>query len=308
MDDTQQFAWDPIQKNTICSQTYQVEQQDLMNKLQQLRSKQNLMRNLILLLCIPVAVLLVMAMFHDFIFQLFAVGFAPAFMYYSYIRNLQEEILLSMICEKYGWVYNPKKDTERPSLFSSLLPKIFDFGYDRNLDEQIWGNITHNDKTTAFWSSKFEYTTGSGKSRHTYHTYIFAFKLAKPVLENFTLGRPGLLRMFEGSIKTESVDFNNTFQIEGYDNDIDVKSKIIQILSPSVQTRLIDFAKSYSTDKIVFQDEMMVIVLPNKLWKTQYTDLFKQVAIDERDENLIYTALMNMAELPTEIIQFIPKE
>ena len=82
------------------------------------------------------------------------------------------------------------------------------------------------------------------------------------------------------------------------------KQQVMQILSPSVITRLIDFSKSYKTKRITFSD-IMLIVLENKIWKTKNTNFFKKVEIDARDETSFFLTLKDMAELPTEMIGFI---
>jgi Protein of unknown function (DUF3137) len=218
---------------------------------------------------------------------------------------LQEQFLLYLFCEKNGWPYNPARDTDRPLAFATLMPQIFGIGHDQAFNEQLWGIIKHGDKNTSFWSCQFNYVVGSGKQSRDYEEYVFIFRLDNPLLVNFMLVRAGILSMFEEQIKTESEDFNKMFQIVVNNKDLNSKTQIINILSPSVQTRLIDFAKKYKTKKIEFRDNMMVIVLGNKLWKTKYTNFFKHVSIDQRDEDAFYSSLTDMVELPTEMVQFI---
>lgn len=295
-------VWDPLNEK-ITSQSFGEEQRYLLNEYESYKKRPYLLK-LFLAFWIILAIVFLIFIIITGIVQL-VIGFAPVILYYGYVMKRQEKLILYLICEKNQWAYNPGTIYNRAADFVILLPLLFKYGYDQNLDEQIWGRITSQSSTVDFWSSEFEYTTGSGRSARAHTEYIFIFRLARSMPINFTLEKAGLLRTFEEYIKTESDEFNKIFQIESDTTDTESKQQIIRILSPSVITRLIDFSKSYKPKKITFQGDIMAIALKDKIWKTKYTNFFKQVTIDPRDETQMYESLKEMAELPSEMIQFI---
>lgn len=294
--------WDPL-NNKVTPQDFTEEQAKLVADYENVRKRPYLLKLYLGTLFI-LAILTLIAILYTRTLQLI-VFFIPLFWYYNVIMNKQENFILYLICQKNNWPYNPGSASTRADDFKVLLPMIFDYGYDQTVEEQLWGNIAYQSGTATFWSCEFQYTTGSGRSTRTHNEYIIIFRVAKPMLVNFSLVKAGLLRIFEEGMKTESAEFNKIFQIQTDSNDKESKEQIIQILSPSVITRLIDFSNSYKTKRITFQGDLMAIVLEHKIWKTKYTNFFKQVSIDIRDETKIYDSLKDMAGLTTKMIQFI---
>lgn len=302
MNNVSNTVWDPLD-DTVTLKSFTDEQIKLVNDYETVRKRPYLLK-LYLATLFVLALLTLVALLYSRIFQLI-IGFVPLFWYYGFIMSKQENFILYLLCEKNNWPYNPDSVTTRADDFKVVLPMIFEYGYDQTVDEQLWGNIDYQSGKASFWSCEFQYTTGSGKSTQTHTEYIIIFKVTKPMLTNFSLVKTGFLRIFERDIKTESEEFNKIFQIETQDKDTENKEQIITILSPSVITRLIDFSKSFKTKRITFQGDIMAIVLENKIWKTKYTNFFKQVSIDSRDETRMYDSLKEMAALTTEMIQFI---
>jgi hypothetical protein len=248
------------------------------------------------------------------IYTFFASGYDPRLLFYcvfplviywGYVHKLQEEIVLYLLCMKNKWPYNPGDDYQRITTFITLLPKVFELGHDQCLAEQLWGSITVNDASTSFWNGKFVYITGSGRNQSTHTENVFIFELRTKILINFSLVKTGIIKGFEGKIKTESQEFNNLYHIETINDDLSDQEEIIKVLSPSVITRLIDFAHKYKIKRIIFNYNEMIIVLNKTIWKTRYPNFFEKVEIDERDETIFYEALKNMVALPSEMIQFI---
>lgn len=295
--------WDPLD-DQITVDTYKTEQNALLKKKQTYENNPYLLR-MYLGLWVLVALVCFCLIFITGVVQ-FVVGVVPIFLFYQSVMRSEEELILYLLCEKNNWAYNPSANYNRAQDLATLTPEIFNFGYDQNVEEQVWGIVKNNMGIDShFWTANFCYTTGSGKNTKTYTQYICMFRLHKAVEVAFSLTPAGIFNKFEDHIKTESEEFNSIFQIQADSSDSTQKELIIQILSPSVITRLIDFSGKYSTKIIKFQYGVMIIVLEHKIWKTSYTNFFKQIAIDPRDETVFYNSLMDMAELPTEMVQFI---
>lgn len=302
MADSALNIWDPL-SNNIDSNTFLNQQKDLLNTLNFYRKNPYVFKIIFVICClIPViAVIIFIRTPYDLRFLLICL--VPPIVYYGYVKRLQEQIILYLLCEKNNWQYNPADDSQSTQEFAKSFPEVFDKGHDQTFDEQVWGMIKSANGEDSFWSGKFEYVTGSGRSQTTHTEYVFIFKLSRPLSVEFSLDRAGIFKAFEEHIKTESEDFNNTFRIVY--NDLKDQTEIIKILSPSVQTRMIDFSKKYHTNQITFVANLMIIVLSQDIWKTKYTNFLKNVSIDERDEDNYFQSLRDMAELPTEMIQFI---
>jgi hypothetical protein len=151
----------------------------------------------------------------------------------------------------------------------------------------------------------FHFTTGSGRSQQLHTEDTFIFQLPNPIPVNFSLAKAGIFREFEEHIKTESEEFNKTYRIISDNNDENTQMQIIKILSPSVQTRMIDFSKKYKDPYIYFCNNVLAIVFNGEMLKGKYTNFFRKVDIDQRDEDRLDTAILDMAELPSEMVQFI---
>lgn len=302
-----QQIWDPV-KEAISLQTFSTVQIQLLNHLNFYRKYPYIVK-LFLAACslIPLtAVILFIIVQYDI--RILIVSFIPPVLYYTYIRHLQEEIILYMLCQKNNWPYNPGTDKNRIQYFMSLIPEIFDVyvdAHDQNLQEQMWGTIQNTNGVTPFWGSQFEYTTGTGKNQSTHTQYVYLFKLPRLISVPFSLVKTDLLTFLERGLRTESAEFNKMFEIRAQETDPASQTQIMSCLSPSVITRMLDFSQKYKTKKIVFIGDIMAIVLKDKIWKTKYTNFLKSISIDTRDEELFYNALRDMAELPTEMIQFI---
>lgn len=307
MEDKPQFLWDPVDE-PITIQTFSSNQTQLLNHLQFYRSKPYLIKLFLAGCSLITFIALILFFIVPYDPRLLAITFLPPILYYGYIRHLQEEIILYLICEKNNWPYNPNTDFDRIKKFISFIPEIFKEYIeenDQNLQEQIWGTIQNKNDFTSFWSAQFEYTTGSGKNQTTHTEYVYFIRLPKSLTIRFSLVKTGLLTFIERGLRTESAEFNKKFEIQAQATDPASKNQIMACLSPSVLTRMIDFSNNYHPKRIDFIGDVMAIVLPNKLWKTKYTNFLKSISIDPRDETQFYEALTAMVELPAEMLQFI---
>lgn len=238
--------------------------------------------------------------------------FLPQLLFYFYIKSLEKDLLLQLLCERNQWVFNPKTHVSRANKLSKLFPEAFDRGHSPVVDDQIWGTLTEKD-ANAFWSGTFTYTTGEGRSSSTHEKYAFILELNKKLPSTFTLLRYGfdtenlsLSRLtMKRDLKTESEAFNKLFKIQSNEDSLSYEQKILTALSPSVQVRLIDFAEKFSLDCITFKHNCMIILFAHNPWEAKHTNFFKRVMIDERDVKHFHQLMKDMTALPSEMIRFL---
>ncbi|MDO8609697.1 MAG: hypothetical protein Q7R95_04060 [bacterium] len=307
--DISKTYWDPI-NDIIHQDTYLIQGKVLENRAQKYQDNPYLIkRNLFLMLIFPMGVLVMLICFPQYLFNknslsIIIVSLLPLYFYYMSIINLQNDLILKLLCGENEWVYNPQEDMERIEKLTVYYPYIFGKGRARNICDQIWGKL-HDVKPIDFWRGSYTYTEGSGKSSHTYHKAIFILRLIKSIPKSFTLENANILSGFIADIKTESEEFNSIFHIKAESNKLDSKVHILKILSPSVQVRLIQFAQAFDVETIHFQDYSMTIVFKYELWRPQFTNFFKDVVLDDRDKEIFYSSLKEMSKLPSEMLQFI---
>jgi len=305
MDNAKQCFWDPLNQNIDIS-TYIAEQTDLANKLQGYRDKPYRLKvHLAFLILLPITVAILILFLRPVDIGLAMYTFIPFITYRLHILNIEGEFILFLLCEKNMWPYNPNKDINRPIGFADLLPGIFNYGSDRNFEEQIWGTIQGSNNKTSFWRGVFHFTTGYGRSQRLYTEDTFIFQLSDPIPVNFSLAKAGIFGESEKHIETESEEFNKAYRIISDNNDEGTQMQIIKILSPSVQTRMIDFSKKYTDPNIYFCNNLLAIVFNKEVLEGKYTNFFRKVGIDQRDVDRLNTAILDMAELRSEMVQFI---
>jgi hypothetical protein len=308
---------DPLNE-PIFSTSFAEEQQKLTNKIENLQMFPHLPLMLFSLFCIiPVVVLLFMTIAKQFSFELLFVTFIPAVSYYFYIKSLERDLETFLLCKRNNWAFNPNYDIKRPKRMAQYFPDVFNRGHSASFDNQIWGSV-NTKKENAFWSCMFSYIVGEGRGSSYYEQQVLIVELDKKLPMNFVLFRYGF-RLLESvkineltnretmhrDLETESEEFNKLFKIKYTEKSLDSKREIISVLSPSVQVRLIDFAKQYSLDCITFQNNCMIVLFSSEIWKAKHTNFFKNVMIDDRDVKRFDELMKQIIALPAEMIRFL---
>jgi hypothetical protein len=240
--------------------------------------------------------------FSGVIFWVGIISALPLIIYYSTIYNLQQSLILYLISQQQGWLYNPdiKPPKERILKLISLFPSIMNRGHSQNIQNQIWGNANGD---THFWLSDYIYTTGSGKHSTTHYHTMVIIKLRKELPAILELENKNNLSWGK-SYKTESEEFNKLFRVKMQDPN-DTEIEMLQILSPSMQVRLVDLAKELPIWNIILYKDMMVIDLNEQIFKPKYTNFIKEIKIDERDKQIFLQNITNILNMPSEMLQFI---
>lgn len=303
--ETEQTFWDPLSE-TITSHSFQNFSKKNLKSLQTYEKYPHRIRNnMIWFTLIPIIAVLVYFRAFGFGEMIFWVGILsalPLIIYYSSIHSLQQSLILYLITKEHGWLYNPDKRSpkERISTLINMFPSIMNMGHGQDIQNQIWGR---SDKNIDFWFSDFSYTTGSGKHSTTHLHTLIIIKLRKLLPAILELESTRYLSWGK-SYKTESEEFNKLFRIKMNDpNDTEVE--MLQILSPSMQVRLVDLAQILPIWKIVLYKDMMAIDLNERLFNPKYTNFIKQIKIDERDKQMFLEKITTILEIPSDMLQFI---
>src|SRR5579862_1497173 len=188
MDNLSQNFWDPISED-IGQQSFTDDQKNILKTLQ-FYEKYPYLLKFFLAFCsfIPLIALYIFVLyalnFQDTI-QIFVWSFVPVFVFYRFVKHMQEEIILYLLCKQKNWPFTPHKDYERPQKMIALIPDLSESGHDLRFEDQVWGTTQTNNREYAFWTGEFQYVVGYGRNRTTYTQYIFVFKLPKAVPINF---------------------------------------------------------------------------------------------------------------------------
>ena len=300
--------WDPLGEN-IRKDTFNLHSQKLIQKAEEYKKHPyRLKRNKYLLLLLAAAIIIGYIVLSKFFYRelitVIIFSLAPLFIYSGIINGFPQNFILFLMCQENGWVYDPHDGSNRLSKLNSVFPDFFNQGHSQKIEDQIWGFI-NKDRTTHFWHTTFTYVTGSGKSRQTHKHNIFMLRIYKKVPINFHIGKKGLISIFGNDLKTESEEFNKLFNIQVDDIKPDTKLQLLKILSPSVQVRLIQLANKFPLDKVGFYGDTMVLDFHDEIWKSRYTDFFKEIKVDERDKSYFNKLVQTMISIPMEMLQFI---
>ena len=262
--------------------------------------------------------------YNSFFIYLIIFSIIPGVLFYYKVTSIQNDLLLYPLCVKNGWVFKPKRDFDRARRMAHLFPYVFargDVQY-RRLENQMWGTLG-KEPPVNFWSGIFTYELQEtdpnqkmikevtdiksmfiphvSRDQNVNQLAVFILELDKAIPCAFSLSRYGSRR----DLQTESIAFNETFRIRTHHVSKHTQTQIMQVLSPSVQVRLVDFANEVELDSITFEHNCMVILCRDTFWETKHTSFFKNVTIDERDLKLFDDLLTEMSELPLEMRKFL---
>ena len=299
--------WDPLGEK-IQQDTYMLQTQKLvLQKEEYAKSPGRIKRNHDLLLLPGISIFLIYIWLFGFnrgLIYATVFGFMPLLIYRSRIHNLQENLILFLMCSENNWVYNPDDDSPRYEQFKIIYPDYFTVGHSAYIEDQIWG-IMNSDKPINFWNCAFTYTTGHGRSSQTHKHSIFILRLYKSLPVSLDLKRKNILSFSGNKVKTESEEFNKLFSIDNKMTDPDGQLLLMKVLSPSVQVRLIQLATHFPVARIGFHGDSMILDFSEELWKFRYTDFFHEVKIDDRDTAYFQSLIMRMTSTPVEMLQYI---
>jgi len=305
---TSSLFWDPVGE-TITQQTFYSDQQSLLEKYLRYKKDPYYLRNVFYLICIG-AVLTSFSMIY-FIHIASGIVFLPfiAPIYYSqYVHKLQEDLVLFLVAKDYGWAYSPNNHDSRADLLSEKFPLIFQQGRDQNLSNEFWGKLDTGSISVPFWQGLYTYVTGYGKHKQTHDKSVFGMHLPKVLPTSFIVSRETFMDdvFSKGDLQTESAKFNSMLKVKALEKDkADVQQKIIQVLSPSVQMRLLDFHDKYMIHMILFTQDMVIFSFEDNLFRVKKTNFLKKVELNAEDKKNIEKELLNLVQLPTDMVHYL---
>ena len=302
-------VWDPLGE-PIVPATFAAEDAAISQKVQYYQQHPGRIKRVSLLLSIPLMLVAVIIAFllpgyllSSKIILFVALSSMPLIIYCTSIEQLQAKALTLLLCQSQKWIFDPSEDDQRLEKLAAIFPQIFKLGKDQQLSAQVWGKIAVADKSSFFWSAVFEYTTGSGKSSHTYTCSVVALPLHTAIPVPFQI-HPHAVFFDAQHMKTESAEFNKLFAITADKSDEQTKAAVLGVLTPSLQVRLCDFYQKYGPEMILFQDKTILFLFAEPLWSVHYTNFFKQVAVDPRDEQAAVAYIVGLVAVMDEMIQY----
>jgi hypothetical protein len=305
---TQEY-WDPINQ-PIDLPSIQKKQAELLKKVQKYVQKPYLFKLVLFLgIFLPIVffILFVTVTYttkHGDIYGvLLIVVLVADLFYYDYYHSLQRNSVLFLLCQAQKWLFMPGDDFKRLSLLEAVFSRLFNRGNLQYISEQVWGNIK-KDIFIQFWRGVYTYTVGSGKSSHTYKKTVFAIRLKHTLPVSFWLSRENMLNISDNDLRTESDEFNKTFQVNQEKRNASSDLQVMKALSPSVQLRVLELFKQLDVNSVHFKGEVMMVLF-NDRWRVRYTSFLRKVEVDKRDIDSFAYAIDLMTGVSSELVKFI---
>lgn len=159
------------------------------------------------------------------------------------------------IAKKNGWILGVNKNSSNTLLSTrfSSLPKGKPSVY-----EEVVGK--YSDET--FYMGNFTATTGSGKSRHVESVNVLLLKLEKNWPLHFSIVKEGFFSS-KDDIQLESIEFNKEFKIV---YDPQRKQQIMQVLTPSLQSSIVELNKLFKIKSIELQENVILFSFTNDIF------------------------------------------
>ena len=308
-----QNFWDPAGEQ-VNVQTFERQRAKLIQKLAQLQAdpvKLRRTRRLLLFGALSLSALFLFFMYKDhfFNFQFFIYPFIPIGIYSIHIKRLQEDLIGCLVALTHQWIYSPDESTTHWKALAAKFPSLFNKGnwLSQHVENEFWGKVEIDGTTYDFWKAPFVYQVGSGKHSRTVTEDAIAFRLPRAVHGNLLLMPEGLHLFGEGKddVKTESIEFNNTFVISCPNIDETKKINIIRALSPAVQEKLLDLNKKRGRYSLALNEDNIVFCFQNYISSMRYTNFFTKVEIDPRDTEALQQDFRTLVGVAGDILRYM---
>jgi len=232
----------------------------------------------------------------------------PIFVYLYHVKELQKDLLNLSVADRFNWLYDPEKDSQKWKDLKDKYPEIFGFGNeDQYIDNQFWGLF--DDTKRNFWLGRFNYTVSSGKTSQKYQNLVYGYRLTRPVTADFSLIPQSnftkvLSSLTTKEISTESSEFNKLFYINYKGDRGLVGADVLQVLDPDTIVKLIDYNKSNQKISMVFHENVVLISTKGDI-RTKYTKIKSGTFLDERDATLILEQIHSTINIAEEVLSSI---
>lgn len=204
------------------------------------------------------------------------------------IKSMEKDLIKLSYAKKNGFLYNPDRNFSKYSPMLSKFPELFRKGnIKHNFEDQMWGTY---DGKIPFYTSVFSYTNVThdnkgNRHEHTYYDYCFFIKLAKPMNKRFMLVKEGIgskiANLFtKKEINTESIEFNKFFAFKYEGKKVEEGSEIVKILSPAVQSSLVNLRKQFGGVEVLFTTDCVGFSFDRDLFRHFRSNLSKTGEID----------------------------
>ena len=315
-------VWDPLGEKVFLGK-FQRSKKKLFETFRKYQENPNIPRRNAFFFSIPILILVAMGWYdYGIILSIISAGdgdggilltlpFAPLAWYVTKVFRLQRDLIKIIIAEKRKWIYSPDERKGRWMNFSTRFPRIFRKGNKgQNIQDEFWGKF----QEMNFWTGIFEYKErhGSGKNARdvTYRKTIFTMPLEKKLSTTFELVPEGITQKISDffsskDIDVESTDFNKKFTILYAGKKVEKQMDIVQLLSPSLQVRLLDLWKDQGKFSVLFQENIVLYSFEGNLLKKMKSNFFRKIALNPKDEKKMDTRFQIILELTNDILPFL---
>lgn len=173
--------------------------------------------------------------------------FVPSMLLYGILRNGNRSLQIEQFCKDNNFEFRSFQAS------TNKTGSLFTRGDSRKITNEISGTTSHN----GFCIYDYQYSTGSGKNRRTYHFGVAEITLKRKFPHILVDSkRDGSISGFEfdASQKLElEGDFNKYFSVYG---PKEYEIEVLQVLSPSVMAALLDLRESFDIE--IIGDKMFI--------------------------------------------------
>ncbi|MFT7615238.1 MAG: hypothetical protein ACI8Y7_000041 [Candidatus Woesearchaeota archaeon] len=221
------------------------------------------------------------------------------------LKKMIIDMVKGQIAKQNGWLYDPKDQRPKASLLNTTF-RTLPTGTYETVEDQFWGKLNKMNFYTALYTQVIK-SGGKNNSTSYYPFTIIAFQLPKKALKNIqivpeNIGNKITNFFSKKDVNVESVQFNDKFIIK-YTGKVD-KQAAMQMITPVVQTTLLDIAKLKSDVRIEFVGSTMLCFFSGKLLASLKTKAF-DTTIHKEDIDQYESQLTTFGDLAAEIAKHI---
>lgn len=219
---------------------------------------------------------------------------------YTQYLNLAKNYVNSEIAKRNNWHYLFDRDYGKGLKLTNQYPEVFNSGSRRYVENQFWG-----DDSNPFYAANYSYLY-STHNRYYYHFNLFSFPLKTNINLRFNLSKENIFNKMgnfftKKEINTGSTEFDKLFSISYKGKKSENSTRIKNFLTPRIQQKLLDLAKTNDIYKILFANDKVFFVFNNKLMPKIKTNLFKSNNLASEDLNFITSKFRELLEFSKDI-------
>lgn len=231
--------------------------------------------------------------------------------YRMHIKKIQVDMANLLIARRSGWIYNPAEERGRWGYLAEKFPDIFQTGtHSQQIEDQFWGAVDVRGRMTDFWAGVFKFEVKHGKSSTTVRKTVIVMRAPEPAkhplyIQSNVLFSPLFSLSLRAVPDTENVAFNKAFSVYAKRDEPSAEIEAVRLISPAVQERLLQLKQEHGPFSLLMQDDAIIFSFSKIFFKTKYTDFFKAVSLDQRDQDEIQGFLKSLFGSVGDMMRFL---